>query len=143
MVTADKAGRRTIHTLSSTWMRGVTFEKGRMDVRQTDERSITPSPLPPKKSSGRKKILELASDAQLGRTPRAHLTLHQGLTSRKECCRYLAQKALSRHLAAGKETLPIPWNTLATALANMGTSWCNGAEHKNREKRLFKESTLP
>lgn len=44
------------------------------------------------------------------------------LTSRKEYCRYLAQKALSRHLDAGNEMLPIPWNTLATALASMGTS---------------------
>lgn len=62
----------------------------------------------------------------------------RGLTSRKECCRYLAQKALSRHLAAGKETLPIPWNTLATALASMGTScFSNNKKNGNGERLIF------
>lgn len=68
---------------------------------------------------------------------------YQELTSRKECCRYLAQKALSRHLAAGKATLPIPWNTLATALANMGTScfFCNKNEN-GAERSFFASSVL-
>ena len=55
--------------------------------------------------------------------PHKKKSVLRGLTSRKECCRYLAQNALSRHLAAGNDTLPIPWNTLATALASMGTSY--------------------